>query len=103
MKAVIIFCVLFAGASCVPMLNEYRSNEWTLFKQVHGKQYESMKEELTRRSIWEKNVAKIQQHNLEADLGIHTYTLGMNRFGDMTNEEFRKQMNGFKASAAPIE
>ena len=40
---------------------------------------------VSSRNIWEANVAKIRQHNLEADIGIHTYTLGMNRFGDMVN------------------
>jgi len=56
----------------------------------------------------------IRKHNLESDMGIHSYTLGINQFGDMvniinyfssfyflflylkTNEEFRKQMNGYK-------
>ncbi|CAF0924678.1 unnamed protein product [Rotaria sordida] len=51
---------------------------------------------INSRQIWEENVAMIHQHNLEFDLGLHSYTLEMNQFGDMTNEEFRKQMNGFK-------
>ena len=63
--------------------------------------------------IWEENVGMIRKHNLEFDIGLHTYTLEMNQFGDMvnrqikkfrsnfylcskTNEEFRKQMNGLK-------
>jgi len=70
-----------------------------LFKRVHEKQYNSVEEEATRRTIWEANLAKIQKHNVEADFGIHTYTLGMNRFGDMTHEEFKQQMNGFKMTA----
>lgn len=36
-----------------------------------------------RRQIWESNVQYIQKHNLEADRGLHTYTLGMNEYGDM--------------------
>ncbi|CAF3327923.1 unnamed protein product, partial [Rotaria sp. Silwood2] len=99
MKVVIALCVLFVGAYCVPVLDEQLNDDWALFKRVHEKQYNSVEEEANRRNIWEANVAKIQKHNLEADLGMHTYTLGMNRFGDMTHEEFKKQMNGFKMSA----
>jgi hypothetical protein len=36
-----------------------------------------------RRTIWEANLAKIRKHNLEADLGVHTYTMKMNAFGDL--------------------
>ena len=35
------------------------------------------------RAIWEINIAMIRKHNLEADLGLFTYTLGINRFSDM--------------------
>jgi hypothetical protein len=34
------------------------------------------------RIIWEVNLGQIRQHNLETDLGLHSYTLGMNQFGD---------------------
>ncbi len=37
------------------------------------------------RQIWEDNVEMIRKHNLESDIGIHSYRLGMNQFGDMVN------------------
>ena len=32
---------------------------------------------------WESNLKYIQNHNLEADRGVHTFWLGMNEYGDM--------------------
>jgi len=71
---------------------------WTLFKTVYEKDYASFAEEIDRRSSWEANIAIIRKHNLEADLGLHTYTLGMNKYGDLNIEQFVKQMNGLNLS-----
>merc|ERR1712179_91188 len=72
-------------------------NEWQAYVQTYNKQYE-YGEDFARRGIWEKNLAYIRQHNLEADRGVHTFWLGMNEYGDMTNEEFVRVMNGYKMS-----
>lgn len=55
---------------------------WKLFKNRHGKQYSAVDEEV-RRTIWEENVRMIQKHNLEADLGLHTFTMKVNQFADI--------------------
>ncbi len=33
----------------------------------------------------------IHKHNLEFDIGIHSYTLEINQFGDMVNTKRRKK------------
>ncbi|XP_013884950.1 cathepsin L1 [Austrofundulus limnaeus] len=47
--------------------------------------------------MWEQNLKKIQLHNLEHSMGKHSSLL--NRFGDMTNEEFNQMVNTFKPTA----
>lgn len=84
--------VLAVGAPFDQGLN----HDWELFKSVHEKEYESWGEEQFRRGVWEKNLDIIKRHNLEASLGVHTYTLGMNKYGDLTTEEFVGGMNGYR-------
>jgi len=92
MQSISVLAVLALAFSCTLALDH-----WNLWKEVHNKQYSSFAESL-RRSIWESNLKIVQQHNLEADLGIHTYTLGMNAYADLTLDEFVKQMNGYNYS-----
>lgn len=47
---------------------------------------------MLRRGIFDHNVDQIARHNVEADLGLHTFTLSVNEFADMTNEEYRKML-----------
>jgi cathepsin L len=98
MKAFIALCLLFVCVYSAPTFNAELDAPWVLFKRTFEKQYASAEEETSRRSIFEDNVALIRNHNLEADIGLHTYTLGLNKFADMTNEEFNKQMNGLDLS-----
>ncbi|CAO2596385.1 Cathepsin R, partial [Lemmus lemmus] len=57
--------------------------------------YEGKEEEALRRTIWEKNMKMIKHHNRENALGKNGYTMKMNAFGDMTDEEFKKMLVDF--------
>ncbi|KAM4746602.1 procathepsin L-like [Anableps anableps] len=86
-----------SAPSSDPMLDQH----WELWKNRYNKTYVE-KEEGWRRMVWEKNLKKIELHNLEHSMGKHSFTLGMNHFGDMTNEEFRQKMNGYKPRAEKV-
>ncbi|XP_075455190.1 procathepsin L isoform X4 [Ascaphus truei] len=90
---IVVLCLttVFAAPGIDPDLD----NHWDLWKTWHTKSY-ALKEEGWRRMVWEKNLKKIEMHNLDQTLGKHTYRLGMNQFGDMTTEEFRQLMNGYQ-------
>ncbi|CAF1091665.1 unnamed protein product [Adineta ricciae] len=98
MKTCIALSLLFVCVYSAPTFNSLLDEPWALFKRTYERQYSTSEEEISRRSIWEANLAMIRNHNLEADLGVHTYTLKMNKFGDMTNEEINRQMNGLDMS-----
>uniref|UniRef100_UPI00398EC790 digestive cysteine proteinase 2-like isoform X1 n=2 Tax=Pristiophorus japonicus TaxID=55135 RepID=UPI00398EC790 len=73
--------------------------DWKNWKSQHEKQY-TEEEETYRRLVWEDSMRYIEQHNLEHSMGKHTFTVGMNQFGDLTTEEFNKLMNGFLPAEA---
>jgi len=71
---------------------------WRDFKRTHNKSYDTSEEESARFKIYVDNHRKIEAHNQEYDAGRKSYQLAMNKFGDMTNDEFRSRVNGFKRS-----
>jgi len=68
--------------------------EWELFKLKYQRNYLSSDEHDTRKTVFAENLNLIQKHNAEEALGLHTFTLGVNEFADLTNEEFVRQFNG---------
>ncbi|KAK2505723.1 hypothetical protein MC885_003905 [Smutsia gigantea] len=91
-----LLTVLCLGiASAVPQLDQSLDAQWSQWRATHKKLY-GKTEEGWRRAVWEKNLKMIELHNREYSLGKHGFTMAMNAFGDMTNEEFRQVMNGFK-------
>ncbi|XP_047237735.1 procathepsin L-like isoform X1 [Girardinichthys multiradiatus] len=94
---VLVLCV--SGVLLAPSRDPMLDHHWALWKKRYSKSYDEQKEEGWRRMVWEMNLKKIELHNLESAMGKHPYTLGMNHFGDMTNKEFRKMMNGYRPRA----
>jgi len=90
MKLVLVG-LLAASALALP---SPQADRWTAFKQVHGKTYDAV-EDAQRQAIFEANLKVIAQHNLEEDLGLHSFRLGANKFADLTNDEFRALSNGY--------
>eukprot|EP00117_Sycon_ciliatum_P008499 scpid95074/ scgid11171/ Cathepsin L2; Cathepsin U; Cathepsin V len=58
--------------------------EWEMFKMEHGKKYADNMEDDMRYGLWTKANDYINQFNTED----HGFTLGMNQFGDLTDEEY---------------
>lgn len=80
--------LVVSSASCSTQLQL----EFNQFIKDHNKSYSSAEEYAKRYTIWSQTRDLIQRHNEEADRGLHSYTMGMNQFGDMTDDEFKDLM-----------
>lgn len=89
-----VLLALVAVTLAVPLTFE-ADGVWEMYKNTHKKQYLG-DVELARKMIFSENMKLINQHNREADMGKHTYWLGINEYADWSNEEFRAFMNGYK-------
>jgi hypothetical protein len=50
-----------------------------------------------RLEVFRDNLRYIDKHNAEADAGLHTFRLGLTPFADLTLEEYRGRVLGFRA------
>ncbi|XP_042542796.1 procathepsin L-like [Dipodomys spectabilis] len=92
----LLLAILCLGmTSAAPVLDPSLDAQWTKWKTEYGKSYHS-DEEGWRRAIWEENWKMIEVHNEEERQGKHTYTLEMNAFGDMTDEELQQGETEFQ-------
>ncbi|XP_068944084.1 procathepsin L-like [Petaurus breviceps papuanus] len=82
-------------AAAIPQFDRTLDTKWNEWKSQHRRTY-GMSEDNWRRATWEKNLRMIEMHNQEYSAGKHGFQMKMNKFGDMTNEEFRQVMNGFR-------
>ncbi|XP_041501043.1 procathepsin L [Microtus oregoni] len=96
MNRLLLLATLCLGtALATPKFNHTFNAQWHQWKSTHRRLYGANEEEW-RRAVWEKNMQMIELHNGEYSEGKHGFTMEMNAFGDMTNEEFRQLVNGYK-------
>ncbi|XP_066951498.1 digestive cysteine proteinase 1-like [Macrobrachium rosenbergii] len=72
------------------------NDQWEEFKKTYGKSYASQEEELYRKSVYEEKLKFIEEHNKRYEQGLETYTVAVNKFADMTQEEVVSKMTGLK-------
>jgi len=92
--ALVGLVALASAATLTPLTEEENQFLFVAWAKEHGKVY-THDEFFARYSTFKKNLATIRAHNA----GKHTFTLAMNKFGDMTREEFKGKMTGYKARA----
>ncbi|XP_034256094.1 uncharacterized protein LOC117654060 isoform X3 [Thrips palmi] len=65
--------------------------QWTQWKAEHNKVYGTPEEETLRFAAFQDNKKYIDEHNEKFNKGEVSYTLGLNVFSDLTNEEFKQK------------
>ncbi|XP_030762340.1 cathepsin L-like proteinase [Sitophilus oryzae] len=89
-----VLCVLLESAPLkVPELLS-DEEEFEKFKLVHSKEYQSPEEEAFRFQIFQDNLKFIRNHNKKYEKGEVSFVLGINKYADLTHEEFKKQFSG---------
>ncbi|CAL1272227.1 unnamed protein product [Larinioides sclopetarius] len=99
MKFLVLVALFTVAASKHLIFDSNLDEHWENFKRVFGKTYTG-KEEAVRRLIWERRVNDVIQHNLGYDLGLHSFTKGINEFSDMEHEEFVRIFNGYRGGVS---
>jgi C1A family cysteine protease len=85
---------MIAGLSCAVGLvlvssgKNLQHSPFQQFKLKHGKQYQSMEEEMKRIDIFYQHLNMIEKHNR----GQHSYQMGVNQFTDLTPQEFKQTL-----------
>jgi len=95
----VIALALLAVATALPLGTQYSADEYeSLFKTwmtKHEKTY-TVHEYADRLAAFSHNVDFVQKHMAEYQLGLHTYTVALNKFADMTSAEFKAFYLGYK-------
>jgi Cathepsin propeptide inhibitor domain (I29) len=86
----LVFLTVAIDLSTVDMPMSERHEKWMT---QHGRVYKDAEEKARRFEIFKANAEYVQSVNRGRN---RTYQLGLNRFADLTNEEFKASFLGFK-------
>jgi len=92
---IFILCAFISASHCYVTELDVIKEEWQAFKLQFNKIYEEV-EDMFRMKIFMENKQKIAKHNQLFGQGNKSYSLRMNKFGDMLHHEFVSSVNGFK-------
>ena len=86
MQTALCLLTLAAASSALTVKDQFKA-----FQLEHGKKYSSPVEEAHREKVFGANLKKIEDHN--ATPGV-TWTMVVNQFADLTEEEFKQEVLG---------
>lgn len=68
------------------LIDSHLNEEWSEFKTKFNRTY-STSEELKRFEVFRANAETIKAHNERYDMGLESFKIGMNRYGDLRYDE----------------
>jgi cathepsin L len=93
----VLFAALVACVAAVPLKHLTSTDDedalFETFKRQYGKTYNDQHDEQFRKQVFIQNLQMIREHNEAAQ---HSYTLAMNKFGDLTFDEFHTKYTGYR-------
>jgi cathepsin L len=95
----IFICLIAIVAINAHLTTEEAFGSFQSWTSLHNKVYTSTKEYMNRFKIYTDNLNFIEEHN-RSNKG---FTVAMNKFGDLTREEFGAMYNNFGTGANPFQ
>ncbi|PWA92500.1 Cysteine peptidase, asparagine active site-containing protein [Artemisia annua] len=98
----ILLCLIISQTCATNIIPKTRSeqevrNTYELWLIRHEKTYNALGEKERRFQIFNENLKFIDEHNASGNL---TYKVGLNRFADLTNEEYRSMHLGMRGDVS---
>ncbi|KAI4343020.1 hypothetical protein MLD38_027570 [Melastoma candidum] len=96
--ALLVLTACFDRAFARPPLDELSHEDHEAWMRTHGRVYRDEEEKQRRSRIFNDNVKFVQEFNRRNDV---SYKLAVNKFADLTNEEFLATYANLKVDARP--